>query len=63
MQKAALQNAKSPSARFTKDASEKQAAASERLRAVVAEHLLPVYMQLEAERAARMEGAELQVNA
>jgi len=63
MQKAALQNAKSPSACFTKDASEKQATASERLRAVVAEHLLPVYMQLEAERTARMEGAKLQVSA
>jgi hypothetical protein len=55
MQKAALQDAKSPRARFTKDATQKQAAATERLRAVVAEHLLPVYMQLEAERTARLE--------
>jgi hypothetical protein len=63
MQKAALQNAKAPGARFTEDASQKQATASERLRAVVAEHLLPVYMQLEAERAARMEGADTRVSA
>jgi hypothetical protein len=63
MQKAALQDAKSPGERFSKDASQKQATASERLRAVVAEHLLPVYMQLEAERAARMEGAGIHVSA
>jgi hypothetical protein len=63
MQKAALQNAKSPGERFSKDARQKQATAGERLRSVVAEHLLPVYMQLEAERAARMEAAGMQVSA
>jgi hypothetical protein len=63
MRKAALQDAKSPGARFTKDASVKQETASDRLRAVVAEHLLPVYMQLEAERAARMDAAGTQVSA
>jgi hypothetical protein len=63
MQKAALQDAKSPGARFTKDGSQNQAAASDRLRAVVAEHLLPVYLQLETERATRMEAAGTQVSA
>jgi hypothetical protein len=63
MQKAALQDAKSPGARFTKDASRKQATAGERLRAVVAEHLLPIYLQLEAERAARMGAESTQVSA
>jgi hypothetical protein len=63
MQKAALQDAKSPGARFTKDASQKQATANDRLRAVVADQLLPVYIQMEAERAARMEAAGTQVSA
>ncbi len=55
MRQAAQQNAKAPGMKFVGDASAKQAEASERLRAVVAEHLAPVYAQLEAERLAGTE--------
>jgi hypothetical protein len=57
MREAAQQNAKSPAMRFVKDADAKQAEASERLRAVAAEHLMEVYAQLESERLAWMETA------
>lgn len=63
MQKAAEQNAKSPALKFTKDASEKQVEATDRLRAVVAEHLTPVYAQLEAERLVSIESANPAVKA
>lgn len=50
MRNAAQRNAKSPTMTFVPDQSAKQAEASDRLRAVVAEQLLPVYEQLEAVR-------------
>jgi len=57
MREAAQQDAKSPAVRFVKDESAKQAEASERLRAVVAEHLMEVYAQLESEPLAGREAA------
>jgi hypothetical protein len=53
MKQAAQRNAKSPGMVFVRDETEKQAEATDRLRAVVAEHLAPVYAQLENERLAR----------
>lgn len=50
MRKASERNAKSPSTTFVPDQDSKQAAATERLRAVVAEHVHTVYEQLEAAR-------------
>jgi len=46
-------DAKNPQAEFTSDAEVKRADAGDRLRAVVAEYLEPVYVGLEAERQAR----------
>jgi hypothetical protein len=46
-------DAKNPHAQFTSDAEGKRADAGDRLRAVVAEYLEPVYVELEAERQAR----------
>lgn len=57
MQKAAEHNAKSPSSTFVPDRGAKQAEASDRLRAVVAEYLLPVYEQLETLRLAQIDAA------
>jgi hypothetical protein len=50
MQQRAQRSAKSPTESFSSDRESKQAEALDRLRAVVAEHLQPVYDQLEAER-------------
>ena len=50
MRHAGGRNAKSPGQPFERDAKAKQAEASERLRAVVAEHLAGVYAELEAKR-------------
>jgi hypothetical protein len=55
MREAAQQNSKVPGMTFVGDARTKQAEATERLRAVVAEHLQPVYERLEAVRLAQME--------
>lgn len=63
MRQAAQQSAKSPDALFAKDDHTKQAEATDRLRAVVAEHLLPVYAELETERLARMEAEASAVRA
>jgi hypothetical protein len=63
MRSAAQQNAKAPSGKFTPDKAAKQSAASERLRAVVAEHLTPIYAQLEAERLASLPSAGSALNA
>jgi hypothetical protein len=53
MQASARFDAKNPQAEFTGDAEAKRAEADDRLRAVVAEYLEPVYAELEAERQAR----------
>ena len=50
MRAAAQQDAKAPGMAFESDAAVKQVEATERLRAVVAEHLQPVYERLEAAR-------------
>lgn len=63
MRNAAMKDAKAPSANFTADKFRKQAQASERLRAVVAEHLAPIYAELEAERLARPHSVGPQLNA
>ncbi len=55
LRQAALENAKSPGMKYARDETEKQAEANDQMRAVVAEHLLPIYGQLEAERLARIE--------
>jgi hypothetical protein len=57
MRRAARQDAKVPEAVFVSDRQAKQAEATERLRTVVAEHLEPVYEQLEAERRRQMGAA------
>ena len=57
MQRAAQQDAKVPEAVFVADRQAKQAEATERLRAVVAEHLQPVYEQLEAERQRQLQAS------
>ena len=57
MRQAAQQDAKAPGTKFVRDESAKQTEAGERLRAVVAEHLEPIYAQLEAERQSRIEAA------
>ena len=62
MRQAAQRDAKEPSMTFTRDAQAKQAEATPRLRAVVAEHLQSLYERLEAERQAQMEaGAAVSV--
>jgi len=48
MQQQSLRDAKAPHMHFTRDDQSKQAAASERLRAVVAAYLQDVYLRLEA---------------
>jgi hypothetical protein len=53
MQASAQFDAKSPQTTFFGDAEAKRAEADDRLRTVVAEHLEPVYGELEAERQAR----------
>jgi hypothetical protein len=53
MRASAQFDAKSPQTAFTGDAEAKRAEAGDRLRAVVAEYLEPVYAELEAERQAR----------
>jgi hypothetical protein len=63
MRSAAQQNAKAPTGKFTPDKAKKQSEASERLRAVVAEHLTPVYAQLEAERLTRLHPASSAISA
>jgi len=50
MQQQSLRDAKAPHMHFTRDDQSKQAAASERLRAVVAAYLQDVYVRLEALR-------------
>ena len=50
MQQQSLRDAKAPHMHFTRDDQSKQAAASERLRAVVAAYLQDVYLRLEALR-------------
>jgi hypothetical protein len=61
MRQAAQLSAKSPDALFAKDDCAKQAEATDRLRAVVAEHLLPVYAELETERQSSIEAAAVRV--
>jgi hypothetical protein len=55
MRAAAQRDAKAPGMPFDRDGKTKQAEATERIRAVVAEHLQPVYERLEAVRLAQME--------
>jgi hypothetical protein len=56
MREAAKQDAKAPGISFDRDTATKQAEATERLRAVAAEHLQPVYERLEAERVKQIRG-------
>lgn len=58
MRRAAQQDAKAPSGKFIPDQGRKQAEASQRLRAVAAEHLASIYAQLEAERLGGIAPAE-----
>ena len=55
MREAAQQNAKTPGMIFERDTRAKQAEATERVHAIVLEHLQPVYERLEAVRMAQME--------
>lgn len=55
MREAAQQNSKAPGMTFERDVRTKQAEATDRVRAIVAEHLQPVYERLEAARLAQME--------
>jgi hypothetical protein len=61
MRAASQHDAKSPAMPFAKDASAKQAEASDRIRSVVATHLLPVYSELETERLASIAAAPLAI--
>jgi hypothetical protein len=61
MREAAQQDAKAPGLSFESDAGTKQAEATERIRAVVAEYLQPVYERLEAERIKQVPGSRFQV--
>ena len=62
MRSAAERDAKAPAGKFTPDRAGKQAEATERLRAVVAEHLAPIYTQLEAARLAALHTADSPLN-
>ena len=62
MRSASVKNAKAPSTSFSSDNAQKQAQASERLRAVVAEHLTPIYAGLEAARLAALHTADSPLN-
>jgi hypothetical protein len=55
MQAKAQRNAKSPHMSFTSDAESKRSEATERLRQVVAQYLLPVYDQLEETRRTQLQ--------
>lgn len=58
MRQAAQQNTEPATMATARDGGAKQAEASDRLRAVVAQHLMPVYVKLEAARRGQIEAAE-----